>query len=206
MASSNVRWVGPVSAGRLKTFGLTPVPEAGGVYLWMRSLDLDPECAVDGRQFSATIERLLSVPFARLDQLQFSPSESAPQVTVRPGLVAVAGLTIGGGRLSTAKKSHLRDIADRDPDRMHLYLLLRETVARFGPILYVGETANLRQRAAAHVTSKTDLLRRADHLGISSNDLLLYCLPLPQFDRATRTLVEQILTHILVAPFTKRPG
>ena len=172
----------------------------------MRGLDLDPECAIDGDRFYAAVRDRVSVPFVRFPHLQLSHSRHRRQLSVRPGLVTADAVTIGGGSLSPAKDSHLREIADHDAHRSYFYHVLRATIRRFGPILYVGEASNLRERIDGHLQSKTELLESAHGLGMTIDDLLLYCLPLPQFDRLTRTLIEQLLTHILVAPLTKRPG
>ena len=172
----------------------------------MRGLDLDPECALDPDHFYSAIRDLVSVPFVRFPHLQLTTSTDQRRLSVRPGLVSVDTVTVGGGRLSPAKDSHLRDVAERNADRSYLYRVLRTTIRRFGPILYVGEAGNLRERIDAHLQSKTELLAHAFDLGMTIHDLLLYYLPLPQFDRSTRTLIEQLLTHILVAPLTKETG
>ena len=199
-------WIGPVSADYLRNRGLPRVPCTPGVYLWIRGFQLDPECAVNPALFSETVEALLTVPFVRSQRIELRTDERHKRVTIRSGLIRLGELTIGGGQLTAAKRTHLAELATSDRDRLTLFQVLQESVAQFGPVLYVGQASDLRQRVHTHVTSGTDLLDLARTAGIESDHLLLYCLPLPNQPVETRTLVEQLLTHILIAPLTYRPG
>lgn len=199
------QWIGPLSAELLGAGRLARVPSTPGVYLWLRGFQLDPECAVDSTLFSRTVEQLVALPLVRSAHLQLRTARRQ-QVTIRPGLIHFRELTIGGGHLTGSKKTQLEDVATSDHDRLLFFQLLRDTAAYFGPVLYVGQASDLRQRVHAHVTSGTSLLELTDNAGITPAHLLLYCLPLPDLTVASRTLLEHLLTHMLIAPLTRRPG
>ena len=199
-------WIGPLSADRLRAASLARVPTAPGVYLWLRGFELEPECAVDPALFCKSIEDFLAVPLVRSTHVQLRTAEHQDRVTIRSGLIQFAEFTIGGGRLTPMKRTHLAATATRHHDRLMFYELLRHSVGRFGPVLYVGQASDLRHRVHTHVTSGTQLLDLAGRAGIAPAHLLLYCLPLPNQSVETRTLLEQLLTHILIAPLSYRPG
>ena len=198
--------IGPLTIDGLQATGLRQIPEAAGIYLWIRGLQLDPECAIKPTLFSAALEDVVRLPYIQSKRLHLRAASDARPTTMRNRLVHFSRFTIGGGRLSEAKKAHLQRIANNRAERLALYRLLPDSIGRFGPVLYVGETQDLRNRIRTHMSGGTDFLGLARTTGIPQNHLILYYLPLPHFSDQTRTLVEQVLTHLLVAPLTRRPG
>ena len=206
MTQSEGKWLGPFTVDGLQAAALRQVPVVEGVYLWVRGLQLDPECAIDPTLFAATIEAMVRLPYIQSNELQLRTIPNARRITIRHRLVNLGDLTVGGGRLSQAKSEHLQRVSAKPDERLTLFRLLTESIGRFGPVLYVGEAQDLRQRIRSHITAGTQLLELARTTGIAQEHLLLYCLPLPNLSEQTRTLVEQVITHILVAPLTRRPG
>lgn len=172
----------------------------------MRGLELPPECVTEAKRFFTSVDDMVSFPYVHASNVHFRNDRKTRKMALRPSFVRLRGLTIGGGRLSPAKRTHLRTLSESDRDREFLFDLFTETIGHFGPVLYVGEANNLRRRINDHVAAGTDLIELANAAGMGPEHLVLYCLPLPKSTQPTRTLIEQVLTHILVAPLTRRPG
>lgn len=88
----------------------------------------------------------------------------------------------------------------------------RKTIANllrnfpFPPVLYVGETDNFVSRVKEHLQG-SDVWDRLRLAGYSFADVDFLPLPLPDsFDPKERIVVERILSHLLMAPFTDKAG
>ena len=129
------KWIGPLTVDGLQSTGLRQVPEVEGIYLWIRGLQLDPECAIDPTLFSDTMEDVVRLPYIQSKRLQLRAARDGRPNTMRNRLVNLSRLTIGGGRLSEAKRAHLQHVANDSTERLALYRLLPDSIGRFGPVI-----------------------------------------------------------------------
>ncbi len=199
-------WTKPLRAAALDGASLRRIPAGPGVYLWLRGLPLKPDAVLDTTELEEFVRQATAKPLLQTKELQLGSPPEASEINIRPGLLRFAGVSIGGGSLSAFKLDALLSYATDFDRRLRLYSVLQDAASRYGPVLYVGETADLRARIRDHLRGKTALHDRLADLGLSNDDVLVSCAELPELEKKERQVLEQILTHILVAPLTHRAG
>ncbi len=81
-----------------------------------------------------------------------------------------------------------------------------EAASEFAPILYVGQTDNLRLRVQKHLAEGSALRTRIERCGLSIDDLSLRFINLTGMNAKSRRLIERLLTHFCLAPLTVKAG
>ena len=203
-ALAGLAWKGPF---RGKDLAASPaqLPSVPAVYLWRRGLSLGTDVATSSDGLLQSMRKLLQVPLISVGAFNFRPSERHP-AQLRSNLLHFAGLAVGGGGLSPGKEDEWRDLLDHAPNRRALFAFLDRTLATFGPVVYVGETEDLRGRLSDHLERQSPLQKRLRHLGIALEDCHLWHVTLGDLDRAKRQAFEQLVTELLIAPLTHRAG
>jgi hypothetical protein len=174
------------------------------VYLWRRGLQKKPECATDIEVFKKWLNNSLLVPYFKTQDLKISNLGAVN--SVRSGFIELGHISLGGGEISKNKEEELMSQFKIKGNLNKWYRRLRNTLEEFGPILYVGETDDIQRRVIEHSKGQTELLSRLDKVGLSIDEIIFLYFPLPSSSVEERTLFEQILTHLLIAPLTVRPG
>jgi len=176
------------------------------VYLWRRCLRAEPEAAVSDAKFREWIRNTISRPYVSTGELRLRAHQALRPATVRSDFVRLKGVEIGGGEHAMEALAQ----ADLEPESPNVlrrwYVVLQHAALEYGPVLYVGESSDLGQRIRDHLGGSTPLLGRLEALGLSLAGVSVSYLPLPDWDEKERRLFEKILTHLLVAPLTIRPG
>lgn len=174
-----------------------------GVYIWRRCIRLEPESILRMENFENWLAKALSASFVRTNKLTLSPKFK--NLSIRANFMRLEAFEIGGGVLSQSKVRALRDYGTI-PTRLDLYHLLQITTEAFGPTLYVGETDCIRTRVKDHVSTNSPYRERLAELGLDLEDTILNYHEMPDSSQKERQLLEQILSHLLVAPLTRRAG
>lgn len=74
------------------------------------------------------------------------------------------------------------------------------------PVLYVGETTSFSARVKQHLAG-SDIWTRLFDAGYTHADVEFLAIPLPvEFSDQERQIVERIVSHLVLAPFTDRAG
>lgn len=176
-----------------------------GVYLWRRVQRQDPDCLVSSEDFLRWINRGVQAPLLITDGLRLSSDKRKGALSVRANFLETSHFSIGGGTLTETKVAQLEDLDDNM--RMFFYNRLIEATYTFGPVMYVGESDCLLTRFSQHVTGSSALNERLYTLGLSLTDVaLFFCTDSTLAEKATRTLFESMLTHMLGTPLTFRAG
>lgn len=181
-------------------------PGVPAVYVWRRAVPRNPNVIESGESLGRWIANGMAGGFMKAARLVLARPSVDADLAVRRDFLRVDGLQIGGGRLSRDKLASLQAISSSPSDRLATFRIVQDGVERFGPILYVGQTECLRQRLTDHACGTSPLTSRLGDLGLELGDTIVYYLPMVQSSQAEREMIEQILTHILVAPLTYRPG
>lgn len=199
------KWSKPIRGDQLSAERIDGLPDLPGLYMWRRAIMLSPECLFKSELFRDWILAAASVPLLKTDELLFAKPDGK-MASIRPAFARTSQIVIGGGELSRKKLMTLSSIALDSKTRGGLYDLIRETTDTFGPVLYVGEAASLKSRIGEHCKPGSPLQLRLRQHQLTIEDTTLVITPLPAASKEERQLAEQVLTHILVAPYTFRAG
>lgn len=201
-------WIGPFRGDLVANGSVTSrIPTDGGVYLWARTLRDPGDAVYDSDSFLEWLAAECSVPIA-IGSAMRMVSDTGER-TLRSELLRIDKLSFGGGALTATKISSLASACENAKDRSALYVALARVMDRFGPVLYVGKTdaqQGLRQRLSQHASGMSPLFERASAMSLSLDQVSAYCMPLAHLEPESRSLIEAIFTHLLLAPLTLRPG
>jgi len=123
--------------------------------------------------------------------------------------VQMDGLTLGGSGLSESKLNHFRALLANREMAVSIREYLRTLQERI-PALYVGKARNLPTRVAQHLSGTTGF---GSSINVDSrlqwSDLRLEFFRLGEADSVTDSTLEafeQLMTILLIAPYTERAG
>ena len=192
---------GPFSTVRLEADAAEEIPATAGVYIWRRVFS-SPE--LEGRSLDE-ISKLLAtqacLPVAVFDSTRVASSGSS--TTVRSNYLLMSRVSVGAGAV---------DDADLRPSSAQEATWLSDVASTavthlFGPVLYVGQSKDLRQRIQQHLSGASGLRRRLTDCGLTFKDVALYFYETPsEVSGEARRRLEVLLTHLTGAPLTRRPG
>jgi hypothetical protein len=192
---------GPYSTARLEADSAEEVPATAGIYIWRRvfvpqqieARSLDEV----GHDFAAQA----SLPIAVFDSTRVAPAGST--TTVRSNYLLMHRVSVGAGAVAPD---------DLRPSSLEEATWLADIAAtamseKFGPVLYVGQSIDLRQRIQQHLSGASGLRRRLNDCGLSLKHVALYFFETPrETSDEARLRLEVLLTHLTGAPLTRRPG
>jgi hypothetical protein len=166
----------------------------GGVYLFLRRLAASNAQFPTPKDLTDYVQRLLSTPGGHERRSSFRSHYGEIETSLR--FVAA---------LPSDYHPRLDAVSSDLAKRKTLASLLREFPAP--PVLYVGETRNFSQRALQHVSgTPSEVWQRLQSAGYQFSDVCFLPIPLPNFDDQERQMVERVLSHVLLAPFTEKAG
>ncbi len=192
---------GPYSTARLEADSAEEIPATSGVYIWRR-IFVPPE--IEGRsldELGKAFAAQACLPVAVFDSTRVAPSGSS--TTVRSNYLLMQRVSVGAGAVdddvlrpaSTQEASWLSEVASSGMTQ------------QFGPVLYVGQSKDLRQRTQQHLSGASGLRRRLTDCGLTFKDVVLYFYETPpETSDEARLRLEVLLTHLMGAPLTRRPG
>ena len=173
------------------------IAEGGGVYFWKARYRAEAWESSDAASMVAWLDRLTSGIHGRSTMTTISHVLQIPSVEIR------------GGGLNEEKRQYLLQFLKSAPARKWLADYI-ESLEKFSPTLYVGETGNLRRRASEHVRHLTDFgLYVQEASDLSWEFLDFYYLPLGGFESKPEKLrksIEYVSAALTIAGLTKRPG
>lgn len=192
---------GPYLADSLRVDDAAEIPCRAGVYLWRRVLRYDPMLYSNYLLAENWIRQQAEAPLASLASLQLSTARGTAKTSVRPSFVLLRELRIGAACLQG--KQLLPEGAD---DRGRVLETLEELLLAFGPVLYVGESSDLRRRVREHLRGETGFVERLQECGLGLGDVALSYVVLDPFPDSCRFQIEELLTHLVGAPLTRKAG
>lgn len=173
------------------------ISDGGGVYFWKVRFRPEPWESSDAASMVAWINRLTSGICGRSETRALSHILQIPRVEIR------------GRGLNLEKSQYLLEFLKSSNSRRWLAEYV-ESLERFAPTLYVGETGDLQRRAAEHIRHLTDFgLNVQESEELSWEYLNFHYLVLRDFDSKPERLrksVEYISAALTIAGLTKRPG
>jgi len=181
------------------------LPHGSGVYIWRRALPTSPEVVFDQNNFGKWLETALAVPYISAKDLTLSSQKGSDGLSIRNGFLRINRLEIGGERLSEKKNLDLGQLSTIKK-RTSLMNFLETVMSNMGPVLYVGEADDIRTRMEDHTTSNSPLQKKLDDLGLSLGNTTVTVFLMKCSNKAERTLLEQILTYLLISPLSFRAG
>lgn len=200
-----LRWSKPFRMSDLLEDQIHAIPQAAGLYIWRRTLSRSDSALESPESFTGWLTTGLSAPLLTARGLEIT-NPSTSNRSIRAGFLRLSSLSMGGGTLTGHKVVTLDDVSQRIETRAEIMNFIAATLTRFGPTLYVGEAGDLRLRLKDHLASASALRKRSEGIGINESDLVYQYAETPTFKKSERNLVEQCLTHLLIAPLTFRAG
>lgn len=196
-----MRFEEPISGVALQFSAANEVPEVAGVYLWRRVLQFDGAAFSGSADISAWLKREAERPLAQFESLEIAADRRSGQLGVRNKFILIRKVEVAAGEL----RAPFREVGDV----LRLYELVgvvADATARYGPVLYVGESGNLRERIKEHLAGTTGFSDRLRELGLTFDDVQLSYMETPSLEPGCRGEIEAVLTHLLGAPLTRKAG
>ncbi len=181
------------------------LPQESGVYMWRRALPASPEAVFDPNNFEKWLGAALAVPYVSAKDLTLTSRKDSDGLSMRNDFFRISGLEIGGERLSEKKKLDLGQL-DTIKKRTSLMNFLETIMSNMGPVLYVGQAVGIGDRMEQHTSSNSLLQKRLADLGLSLADTAVIVFLMKGSNNYERTLLEQILTYLLISPLSMRAG
>lgn len=199
-------WAGPLAAPTLLNSREAFIPEVPGIYLWRRCLQVGDREVCDQAMLIDFVNAALEAPFFSAEVLGLRTPSSEGKLTVRPDLVRIEGVSLGGKVLPREKADVLRSLTQKFEDRSFFASSLKNATQLFGPVVYVGEANCLLSRISDHLREGSPFRERLGDLDIHLDHVVLFFLPMTGTSKRQRHLFEYILTVLLLAPLTRRAG
>lgn len=173
---------------------LAQLPEVAGVYAWFRGIRL-PEESAGAEAFASCL-------------LAYCDAPHAPPASARlPPLLKVT--VESHHQFSHGKRALLLSLCSQRHFRDYVRELLRAAPLLMQAPLYVGKATDLRVRVEDHLLGRSGLKERVSAAGIDLRACILSYIPVAD-DALTSadvtSVVEELLSHLFVPPFTLRYG
>jgi hypothetical protein len=150
------------------------------------------------------IDRLVYSPILTINGATLAPRRGEKR-SLRRGFIEFDRIRFGANSPSEEERGELRELAASPEGRIQISNYLA-AASEFAPILYVGQTKNLRTRVRKHLADGSALRTRVERCGLSIDDLSLRFIDLTGMNAKSRRIVERLLTHFCLAPLTVRAG
>lgn len=158
---SSLAFSKPLRADNIET-----VPSAPGVYVWRKAASdkgfLDAKMSDDPDKIRQWLLQRLGSGFARWTSAELKAKG------LRPGFISFENLSIGEPDKRSLSKSLSRLSKSELVEICHILLLAGE---QFGPVVYVGQTEDLRKRAREHIAGGSNLKTRLENSDYDFDDL-----------------------------------
>lgn len=177
---------------------------APAVYAWQLTPISDPFVLASADKLCEVIDRLVYSPILTIKAATLAPRRGEKR-SVRRGFIEFDRIRFGANSPSEAERDEIRQLAASPEGRAQISDYL-SAASEFGPILYVGQTKNLRGRVRKHLAEGSALRTRIESCGLTVEDLSLRFIDLSGTNAKSRRIVERLLTHFCLAPLTVRAG
>ena len=178
------------------------VPDSPAIYIWRRILHVPPSALQSSDALLTWLDDAMQAPNAEVHNRRVSHFAVLDQLTIR------------GAGMTQTKKRQFGALTStyKARDWVAKYV---QSVSRFSPPLYCGETADLSQRTRDHLSGDTDFGKRITKNTVEAtwSDLELgFCslatLRIPTEERATklRQLLELMTTAFSLSGYVSRRG
>ncbi len=197
--------LGPFWGVDLELDGACQVPELPGIYIWKRAAIRAPLAGTSSERFTQWLEQHCTPPLAVFERLHLATPSGGGEVRVRPGLLGVQGVRIGGTSIDESADQLTAGPWPSD-GLSDAHGIASDAIDRFAPVVYVGETKNLQTRLKDRAVGSTGLLARLQTVGVGLEQLVVYCYAWPNSTASWRKRLESRLTDALLAPLVRRKG
>jgi len=176
-----------------------------GVYVWRRALPAIPGVVFEQENYEKWLETALAVPYVSAKNLTLLSHKDSDALSIRKDFLRISRLEIGGERLSNKKNLDLGQL-NTVKKRTSFMNFLDKVMSNMGPVLYVGEADDIKTRMEDHATSNSPLQKRLADLGLTLAETTVIVFWMKGSSKDERTLLEQILTYLLISPLSFRAG
>lgn len=195
--------IGPFTVDSLLVDAGAELPSSPGIYVWRKVLAYDSIEHGSRREAEKWIQRQAEAPLAVFTELKVSTASSSDEVAIRNSFVLMHNMKVGAAHLEG------KELLPSDgPPHTQVLELLSELMQHVGPVLYIGESNDIRARVLAHAGGRTGLKSRLDEVGLGFRDVAVWYLEMDiaLYSNAARKQVEGLITHLAGAPFTRKAG
>ena len=180
------------------------LPKQAAVYAWQISPPTNPHALSDENLMVEVVKRIAFSPVLSISNATLSTLPGRPR-SVRQGFIQFDRIQFGGSNQDESILADLREQVASPKGRARIAAYL-SAAAEFAPVLYVGQTKNIRHRVTNHLSPHSNLRRRVEACGLQVDDLVLRYVEMPDSTETERCIVERLLTHYCLAPLTVRAG
>lgn len=174
------------------------------VYAWQLAPLSDPFDLASPEKMCEAVARLVYSPVLTIGESIVAPKRGSER-TVRSGLIEFERIRFGAKSPSAGEREELHSFLSTSEGRVLISNYL-SAAAEFAPVLYVGQTKNLRTRVLKHLAQGSAFRTRVEACGLSVDDMALRFIELPKLNTRQRCFVERLLTHFCLAPLTVKAG
>ena len=201
--SQDPRLIGPFTVGSLLLDDGAELPSTPGIYVWRKILAYDSIEHGSRQEAERWILKQAEAPLAVFTELRVSTASSSDEVAIRNSFVLMKDMKVGAAHLEG------KELLPSDgPPHNQVLELLSELMRQIGPVLYIGESNDIRARILAHAAGRTGLKSRLDEVGLGFRDVAVWYVEMASatYSSAARKQVEGLITHLAGAPFTRKAG
>ena len=180
------------------------LPCTAAVYLWQLSCQPQTMDVTSAAGVKNWVTRLANAPMLEVGESRLAPIDNGKKV-IRSRFLTFSGVRIGGAKLTQDEIERLGGLVDSAEGRVKMLKLL-ELFGSVAPIVYVGQSKDLRARIRKHLSKGSSLSSRVESCGLFMENLTLRYVEVPDFKLADRRLLERIVTYICLAPLSMRAG
>lgn len=176
------------------------IPKKSALYLWRRRIFCDTSNISSKSDFQSWMRNLALTPVGVVGPHQITHC------------VALDGITIGGGGLTSEKERILAELSEKRAARVYLARII-ESLGQFTAPIYVGNANDLYLRIKQHLNGETTLEEYlGDELKLRWQDIELQFCELSEYptksekEKEVQELLEFLGQRLLAPIGTKRPG
>ena len=198
--TNKIAFEGPKYANGLRSDGAEEVPAVAGVYVWRRILNVPSMLRQSRNDLANQIRKQAECPVAVFAEVKLSTNLAMETTGIRPSYILLGKVKVGSAQVQEAKIPNDLQECCEFADALSASLQL------FGPVVYVGQSKNLRARVRQHMSGQTGLVERLQECELTLQDVALYFVPLPATSKRQRENFELLLTHLTGAPLSRKAG
>jgi hypothetical protein len=198
--TDTISFVGPIYVSSLNVDDAVEVPQEAGVYVWRRILNITRVQDRDVADLAKEIIRQAECPVAVFAEVKLTSNRGKETTGIRPSYMLLGQVKVGSAQIREG-------CTPESPQECRaLAGALSRCMRDFGPVVYVGQSSNLRTRIKQHLDGQTGLVERLHDCSLKLTDVVLYYVSLPNTAEKERVNFEMLLTHLSGAPLSRKAG